>query len=129
MFELDYPMPAGAGDIKRIGQLKGSAQGYLAAAAARRHKGVTLIIATSSDAAARLASEIAFFDPEVELLSFPDWETLPYDIFSPHQDITSQRLEALYRLPTLNKGILIIPASTAMHRVTPKGYKIGRAHV
>jgi transcription-repair coupling factor (superfamily II helicase) len=122
VFELDYPMPAGAGDIKRIGQLKGSAQGYLAAAAARRHKGVTLVIATSSDTAVRLASEIAFFDPEVELLSFPDWETLPYDNFSPHQDIISERILSLYRLPQLSRGILIVTAATLMQRIAPRQF-------
>nr|WP_040879357.1 transcription-repair coupling factor [Marinobacterium rhizophilum] len=115
-------MPAGAGDIKRIGQLKGSAQGYLAAAAARRHKGVTLVIAASSDAAARLASEVAFFDPEVELLSFPDWETLPYDNFSPHQDIISERILSLYRLPQLSRGILIVTAATLMQRIAPRQF-------
>ncbi|WP_020679759.1 transcription-repair coupling factor [Marinobacterium rhizophilum] len=122
MFKLDHPMPAGAGDIKRIGQLKGSAQGYLAAAAARRHKGVTLVIAASSDAAARLASEVAFFDPEVELLSFPDWETLPYDNFSPHQDIISERILSLYRLPQLSRGILIVTAATLMQRIAPRQF-------
>ncbi len=122
MFELDHPMPAGAGDIKRIGQLKGSAQGYLAATAARRHQGITLVIATNSDAAARLASEIAFFDPAVELLSFPDWETLPYDNFSPHQDIISERILSLYRLPQLSRGILIVTAATLMQRIAPRQF-------
>jgi transcription-repair coupling factor (superfamily II helicase) len=122
VFELDHPLPAGAGDIKRIGQLKGSAQGYLAAQAARRHNGISLIIATSSDDAARLASEIAFFDPAVELLSFPDWETLPYDNFSPHQDIISERILSLYRLPQLSRGILIVTAATLMQRIAPRQF-------
>ncbi|UTW13651.1 transcription-repair coupling factor [Marinobacterium rhizophilum] len=122
MIKLDHPMPAGAGDIKRIGQLKGSAQGYLAAAAARRHQDVTLVVASSSDAAARLAGEIAFFDPDVELLSFPDWETLPYDNFSPHQDIISERILSLYRLPQLSRGILIVTAATLMQRIAPRKF-------
>ncbi|MFC6672426.1 transcription-repair coupling factor [Marinobacterium aestuariivivens] len=122
MFKADYPMPAGAGDIKRVGQLRGSAQGYLITEAARRHDGITLVIAASSDEASRLASEAAFFDPQAELLTFPDWETLPYDNFSPHQDIISERIHSLYRLPQLKRGILIVPASTLMHRLAPRAF-------
>nr|WP_188860527.1 transcription-repair coupling factor [Marinobacterium nitratireducens] len=115
-------MPAGAGDIKRIGRLKGCAPGVLIATAARRHDGITLVVAASSDEAARLATETAFFDPEAELLTFPDWETLPYDNFSPHQDIVSERIHSLYRLPQLRQGILIVPAATLMQRLAPRSF-------
>ncbi|NVK39715.1 MAG: transcription-repair coupling factor [Oceanospirillaceae bacterium] len=115
-------MPTGAGDIKRIGQLKGCAPGYLIAAAARRHDGITVVIAASSDEASRLAAEASFFDPEAELLTFPDWETLPYDNFSPHQDIVSERIHSLYRLPQLSRGILIVPAATLMQRLSPRAF-------
>ncbi len=115
------PVPA-AGKTLTLGQLQGSARGALIAQAAAAHAGVTLVIAASPDNAAELESEIAFYDSNLELLSFPDWETLPYDNFSPHQDITSQRIHSLYRLQTLTQGILIVPAATLVHRLPPKQY-------
>lgn len=57
-----------------------------------------------------------------DILVFPDWETLPYDTFSPHEDIISQRLKTLSALPHLKKGILILPLSTLLHRVAPKQF-------
>ena len=60
-----------------------------------------------------------FYDLDFPLLTFPDWETLPYDHFSPHQDIISQRLLTLYKLPQLTKGIIIIAINTLMIRLPP----------
>jgi transcription-repair coupling factor (superfamily II helicase) len=56
------------------------------------------------------------------ILAFPDWETLPYDVFSPHQDIVSQRLAALYRLPQQRRGVLVAPVATLMQRLAPRDY-------
>src|SRR5690606_20243447 len=53
---------------------------------------------------------------------FPDWETLPYDKFSPHQDIISSRLYALNLLGNIKKGILIVPVTTMMHYICPKSF-------
>jgi transcription-repair coupling factor (superfamily II helicase) len=75
--------------------------------------------------AARLERELRFFlgeDKASLLLSFPDWETLPYDRFSPHQDIVSERLKTLYHLLHAKSGILIVPVSTVMHRLCPRDY-------
>ncbi|HLA75494.1 MAG TPA: CarD family transcriptional regulator, partial [Gammaproteobacteria bacterium] len=58
----------------------------------------------------------------IAVLSLPDWETLPYDVFSPHQDIISQRLTSLYHLPRLPHGILVLPVATLMHRLLPRVY-------
>jgi transcription-repair coupling factor (superfamily II helicase) len=71
----------------------------------------------------RLAQEINFFkkDP-ISFLYFPDWETLPYDNFSPHQEIISERLQTLSQLPYLSQGILITTIHTLMQRVTPKEF-------
>ncbi|MCW8994411.1 MAG: transcription-repair coupling factor, partial [Psychromonas sp.] len=67
--------------------------------------------------------ELAFFvEQKIEILSFPDWETLPYDHFSPHQDIISTRIETLYKLPTLQQGILIVPVTTLLLRLAPPCY-------
>ncbi len=62
-------------------------------------------------------------------MHFPDWETLPYDIFSPHQDIVSQRIAALYQLPELSHGVLVVPITTALHRLAPKRFLLGSSLV
>lgn len=77
----------------------------------------------------RLHRELAFFLKETTLpiLSLPDWETLPYDQFSPHEDILSERLATLSRLPTLKKGIVIAATATLMHQFLPTTYLAGQA--
>lgn len=64
-------------------------------------------------------------EDELQVLTFPDWETLPYDIFSPHQDIISERLATLARLPTLTRGVLIVPVATLLHRLAPTHFLDG----
>ena len=63
------------------------------ASAAQQHPGLTLIITNTSADALQLEEDIRFFGSDLDTLLFPDWETLPYDVFSPHQDIISQRIE------------------------------------
>lgn len=63
------------------------------------------------------------------MLHFPDWETLPYDLFSPHQDIISQRIASLYRLPELEHGVLVVPITTALHRLAPTSFLLGSSLV
>ncbi|MFC1750706.1 transcription-repair coupling factor, partial [Pseudomonadota bacterium] len=111
-------------------RLYGSSFGMVLSQGARTHEGPMVVVTADNLMASRLEDELRFYladDEELPVLHFPDWETLPYDIFSPHQDITSQRLEALYHLPSLKKGILIIPASTAMHRLPPIGHVEGHS--
>ncbi len=123
MITLEYPLPGGAGDIKRIGQVEGAARGLLASDAARRFSGLTLVITNDSDEAERLHQEIRFFaGRDQEILRFPDWETLPYDNFSPHQDIVSDRITTLSQLPQLKQGILVLPFSTLLHRTAPPSF-------
>ena len=64
-------------------------------------------------------------DPALPVVAFPDWETLPYDRFSPHPDIISQRLAALHRLPTLKRGLVIVPVQTLLQQLAPRSYVIG----
>lgn len=64
---------------------------------------------------------------DFQIFHFPDWEILPYDTFSPHQDIISDRLATLYRLPQMGSGIVIVPVSTLMHRLPPSDYVAGNA--
>ncbi len=85
---------------RRWGQLYGAAAGLALAEAAATAAGPVVVLARSALEADRIEQEIGFFaDNSLPVLHFPDWETLAYDAFSPHQDIISQRLEVLYRLP------------------------------
>ena len=82
-----------------------------------------LIIAPDSLTSSHLLEELAFFTGNSDsILHFPDWETLPYDHFSPHQDIISERLSALYHLPTLQHGAVITTIATLMQRIPPEHY-------
>ena len=110
-------LPKKPGERKRWGQLYGSSYGLIITAAARQHGGPVVVITDDTLAAQRLEYELHFYagqDETLPVLGFPDWETLPYDIFSPHQDIVSQRLATLYRLPQLTHGILVLPVTTLL---------------
>jgi len=80
-----------------------------------------LVVTADVQAAARLSDEIRFFldDPTLEVLGFPDWETLPYDVFSPLPELVSQRLLTLHRLRSLQRGIIVVPVATLMQRLLP----------
>ena len=108
----------------RFGRLYGSSDA-LALAHAAQHARPLVVISASAVAARRLRDEIAWFAPELRVSLFPDWETLPYDTFSPHQDLVSERLETLYHLTTGNCDIVIVPATTALHRLSPPAYLAG----
>ncbi len=97
-------------------------------AAARQHAGPVLLVARDNHAAHQLESDLRVLaggDPTLPVLGFPDWETLPYDRFSPHPDITSQRLATLARLPSLARGIVVVPAATLMQRLAPPAHVLG----
>jgi len=121
-------MPAASG--KQIwGNLPGAALSLAIAESASSAKRFTLLLTADSQSAERLKEELAFFAPELPVLHFPDWETLPYDVFSPHQDIISQRIAALYQLPELTHGVLVVPITTALHRLAPKRFLLGSSLV
>lgn len=77
----------------------------------------------------QLEDEIRFYspDPALPVLSFPDWECLPYDVFSPHQELVSQRLSTLYRLPRLTRGVVLAAVSTLLYRLVPREYVAGHS--
>jgi transcription-repair coupling factor (superfamily II helicase) len=107
------------------GQLYGSATGLLLAQTLHQHNGPLLVITADSQTAHRLELEVKFYlgrDNTLPILHFPDWETLPYDSFSPHQDIVSERLETLHQLPNFDAGILIVPIATLMQRIAPADF-------
>jgi transcription-repair coupling factor (superfamily II helicase) len=126
---LNPLLPTGPGERLQWGRLYGSAQALAIAEAARRAGSLVLALAPDVQAAARLGSELAFFldDPELPLLGFPDWETLPYDVFSPLPELISERLLTLHRLPALHRGVLVVPIATLLQRVAPRTYVDGHS--
>ena len=100
--------------------LAGSADALAFAELALKNKGRTLAVITASAAdAQRLLDEIPWFAPELRVRLLPDWETLPYDHFSPHQDLVSERLATLWTALQGDLDILLVPASTAVNRLAP----------
>jgi transcription-repair coupling factor (superfamily II helicase) len=117
------PLPEAAGQSLDWGQLYGAAPALAIAEAARNHAGPLLVLAGSPRQADQLAAEISFFSvPELEILLLPDAETLPWDAFSPHPDITSRRLATLARLPALNKGVVVTATQTLLQRLPPPSW-------
>jgi transcription-repair coupling factor (superfamily II helicase) len=78
-----------------------------------------VVIASSAQDAQRLAEEIPFFAPELQVHLLPDWETLPYDHFSPHQDLVSERLATLHHVRSRSCDVLIVPVTTALYPLPP----------
>lgn len=108
------------------GQLYGSSLALSLAEYCQQTQGIKVLIAHDSLSASQLLDELPFFFdtslPIPELLLFPDWETLPYDQFSPHQDIISQRLYTLSRIQQTHNAVIIASVSTLMHRLCPPDY-------
>ncbi len=108
----------------------GSALALLLAEAARRHGAPVVAVTRDTHSAHMLEAEIAVFaGDDLEVLHFPDWETLPYDLFAPHPDIVSQRVATLYRLPAVKRGVLVVPVATLMQRLAPRGHITGSSLV
>tara|TARA_R110001583_G_scaffold28426_3_gene100898 strand:- start:10154 stop:13636 length:3483 start_codon:yes stop_codon:yes gene_type:complete len=106
-----------------LANLQGSSLALTISECAKQQKAPLILITSDTPSAIKLQQELSYFvDDKIELISFPDWETLPYDHFSPHQDIISTRIETLFKLPTIKKGILIVPISTVLLRLAPKSF-------
>lgn len=106
----------------------GSADALLLARAAQRElqEGrLTAIVTADANDAQRLLDELAFFAPQLRCALFPDWETLPYDTFSPHQDLISERLATLWRILQREADVVLVPASTALYRLAPPSFLAG----
>ena len=109
IFEMPVPTVEGSGSI-HWGQLYGSAQGLAVSDVLAKHHGSVCVITASAAAADRLERELNFFAPENGARRFSDYETLPYDAFSPPQDLLAERLSSLYHLTIGAQGILIVNA-------------------
>ncbi|HEY5323726.1 MAG TPA: transcription-repair coupling factor, partial [Caldimonas sp.] len=107
----------------------GSADALLLARFATRQraaaKTTTAIFTADPADAGRLAEEIGFFSPELRIAVFPDWETLPYDTFSPHQDLISERLATLWKISRGEVDVVLMPATTALVRLAPPSFLAG----
>ncbi len=123
-----YSLPAKPGDQRLLGELTGAACATEVAEMAERHAGPVVLIAPDMQNALRLHDEIRQFTDSM-VMNLADWETLPYDSFSPHQDIISSRLSTLYQLPAMQRGVLILPVNTLMQRVCPHSFLHGHALV
>lgn len=132
MSRTSYPAPP----LPRAGQLRAwwrapaspTALAWYLAQAARAHDAPLLVVARDNHGANQLEADLQTLlgaDPALPVIAFPDWETLPYDRFSPHPDIISQRLAALHRLPSLKRGLVVVPVQTLLQQLAPRSYVIG----
>ena len=125
---LNPPIPSTAAPRLRWHQLYGSAAALALAEATRADRRLYVVIADAARELDRLTAEVRFFaGAALPLLRLPDWEVLPYDLFSPHPDIVSERLKTLFELPQVSHGCLIVAADTLMQRLPPRNYVQGRA--
>ena len=123
------PLPA-AGNRLSCGRLYGAARALAITELARQAPKLMLIVAPDIATQTALEAECRFFlgSKADLLLPFPDWETLPYDLTSPHSEIISQRLQTLHRLETWKTGgLLITSAPTLLQRLCPTGHVRGQA--
>ncbi len=103
----------------------GSSDAFWIARLARLARPVFVVTQSAQDAE-RLRDEIAWFDPSLAVHRLPDWEILPYDQFSPHPDLVSERLATLHQFSQGACDVGIIPVSTALQRLPPRSYLAGR---
>ncbi|MDR2787558.1 MAG: transcription-repair coupling factor [Candidatus Accumulibacter sp.] len=115
-------LPARKTDRVQLPPFAGSSDALLVAQLAALEKRLLVVIAASASDTQRLLDEIPWFSPELRVRLLPDWETLPYDNFSPHHDLVSERLATLYGLTRGECDVLLVPASTAAYRFAPPSY-------
>lgn len=114
-YSLTFPTLHGSADSYALSQV--------AAALKSTQRLLTVFVADATDAQ-RLQSEISWFGSEAQLRChvLPDWETLPYDAFSPHQDLVSERLATLYEVGHGQSDVLIVPVTTALLHMAPPSF-------
>ncbi|MFQ3231625.1 transcription-repair coupling factor [Reinekea sp.] len=116
-----YKLPTKANDTKKIGQLAGSSQALLLANLIEQHKGTVFCLVNSPSELEALASDLACLRKSNDwtIQTFPDWEILPYDGFSPHEDIISDRLAVLTTLAEQTNTIVLATVANVTHRLPP----------
>jgi len=111
LFSSKHPRP-------RYSQLVGSSDALALAQYAAQHSPLVIIAANALEAQ-RLVEEMPFFGPRLRVHLLPDWETLPYDHFSPHQDLVSERLATLHHIRSNACDVVIVPLTTALYPLPP----------
>ena len=111
-----------AGERTQLPPFAGSADALHIAQLASHNDKMLAVLTASANDAQRLLDEIPWFAPDLRVRLLPDWETLPYDSFSPHHDLVSERLATLYSVMRDECDVLLVPASTAVYRFTPPSY-------
>ncbi len=110
--------------MQTLSCLAGVGQAVTLASLVRQHKGTTLIVTSDTPTALSIELELNYLlaKSAIKVRLFPDRETLPYDSFSPHQDLISQRLETLSQITHAEHSVVIVPVTTLMMRLPPKSY-------
>lgn len=108
--------------------LTGCGDSLALASAIKNENRLFVIVTPDNQAALRFEHELSFFlHGEHPILHFPDWETLPYDVFSPLPQITSERLKTLALLPEVKRGALVVSVTTLMHRLAPRQHVLAHS--
>ncbi len=127
------PLPRKPGDRLKWGQLIDDGPAFATASAALAHRRTTLVVTPTMNMADRLKRNLKLLfrdQPDApEVMHFADWETLPYDNFSPHQDIISERMRCLYHLSSGIRGVVVVSAPTLMQRLAPPDYILAKSLV
>ncbi len=118
-FNVDIPTQPN--DHKILGNVLTGVDALAVSEIAEQYDGLTVVVTPDTKSAVRLSQVLPDLTSQ-PVQFFPDWETLPYDSFSPHQEIISSRLSALFHLQNTKKGIFVLPISTLMQRVCPPKY-------
>ncbi|HHE9059306.1 TPA: transcription-repair coupling factor [Haemophilus influenzae] len=118
-FQPDIPIQPN--DHKILGNVLPGADALAISEIAEQNQNLTVVVTPDTRSAVRLSRVLSELSSQNVCL-FPDWETLPYDTFSPHQEIISSRLSALFHLQNAKKGIFLLPISTLMQRLCPPQY-------
>jgi len=114
-------IPTQPNDHKILGNVLPGADALAISEIAEQNQNLTVVVTPDTRSAVRLSRILSELSNQNVCL-FPDWETLPYDTFSPHQEIISSRLSALFHLQNAKKGIFLLPISTLMQRLCPPQY-------
>ena len=114
-------IPTQPNDHKILGNVLPGADALAISEIAEQNQNLTVVVTTDTRSAVRLSRVLSELSNQ-DVCLFPDWETLPYDTFSPHQEIISSRLSALFHLQNAKKGIFLLPISTLMQRLCPPQY-------
>ncbi|MDQ2993587.1 MAG: transcription-repair coupling factor, partial [Pseudomonadota bacterium] len=120
---LTIQLPNVSGQVQQWGDIAGLGAAFAIMHAAQRHNQPVLVITPDMVSAAQLQRELMFVNSRenpLPILLLPDWEILPYDQFSPHHDIISERLRTLNTLTHSTPAIVVVPINTLMHRCVPR---------